>query len=89
VECLASACEQITKHVPPVGGGTRAVATEDIISLLASCCPVAFDDSLWEVFLQIVIGSSKPIRLEIAKKKRITGYLGTSTFLNEGWHVFF
>jgi hypothetical protein len=73
---------------PPVGGGTRAVVTEDIISLPASYCPVAFDDSLLEVFLQIVIRSSKPIRLEIAKK-RITGYLGTSTFLNEGCHIFF
>jgi hypothetical protein len=74
---------------PPAGGGTMAVATYNIVYLPASCYPTTFDDSLLEVFLQIVIRSSMTICLEIAKRRRITDYLGMSTFFNGGKHTFF
>jgi hypothetical protein len=71
VECLASAYEQIVKHVPPVVGGTGAAATEDIVGFPANYWPSALDDSLLKVFLQTVIRSSKSISLEIAKEKEL------------------
>jgi hypothetical protein len=47
------------------------VTTDNIVYLPAGCCPSAFDDSLLEVFLQIVILSSMPIDLEIAKEEEL------------------
>jgi hypothetical protein len=55
VECLASACEQIINPVPLAGGVTEAAATEDTACLPVDCFPIAFDDLLLELFLQIVI----------------------------------
>jgi hypothetical protein len=72
VECLASAFEQIIKHVPPAGGGAGTVAIDDTICSPASCYLVAFDDPPLGDFLQIVTRSVYSLVQTIRRKLPIT-----------------
>jgi hypothetical protein len=79
--------EQVVKPIPAIGGRIEETTTDGVICLISGCCLAAFDDSLLSGFLQTIIQSVyQPVsRLS----ERVTDYLGTSTFLNEGWRDLF
>jgi hypothetical protein len=56
-ESHASAVDRIIKDIRPEGGGTRAVAVDQTMGVVASNWPTCFDDPSLEDFLQEVIPS--------------------------------
>jgi hypothetical protein len=61
---MASAFEQIIKHVSPIGGGTEAAATNNVACSSASQCLVAFDVCSLSFSYRKVYGQPGKLALE-------------------------